>query len=280
MNYGKIELTGLRARGTHGVLDFEHSQAQDFVVDVTLFLDITRATATDNIDDTISYAEVANVARSIIEGEHADLIETLAHRIATRVKALGAEGVAVTVHKPQAPIPHEFADVAVTIEEWDTDAIAVVSIGANLDDPARHVRAAISQIGEITEVVAASQLYRTAPRLAEGQEGQPDYVNAVVIVETGLNPHELLEKLQAIEAGHGRVRDERWGPRTLDLDIITYSDLTLDDPDLTLPHPRAAGRRFVLEPWFSIDPDAELAGHDIRSLLAKLGDQRVELYED
>ena len=206
MNYGKIELTGLRARGTHGVLDFEHSQAQDFVVDVTLFLDITRATATDNIDDTISYAEVADVARSIIEGEHADLIETLAHRIATRVKALGAEGVAVTVHKPQAPIPHEFADVAVTIEEWDTDAIAVVSIGANLDDPARHVRSAISQIGEITEVIAASQLYRTAPRLAEGQEGQPDYVNAVVIVETGLNPPisgGLGTGFDPIETGHG-----------------------------------------------------------------------------
>lgn len=288
MSLSTIRLSGLRARGTHGVLDFEHTAPQDFVVDVALRLDITRAIATDDVAHTINYAEVADAVVAVIEGEHADLIETLAGRIAARVLDFGAAGVEVTVHKPHAPIPHEFADVAVTLERWAGDQIggpagertsgaqrAVVGIGSNLDDPAGHVRSAVRELGGLG-VVVASSLYRTAPRLAQEQAEQPDYVNAVALLDTHLQPLELLDRLQSIEAKHGRVRSERWGARTLDLDIITYADLELDTARLTLPHPRAAERRFVLEPWASLDPGATLAGRRVADLLLDVADQRVE----
>ena len=309
MGLSTIRLTGLRVRGMHGVLDFEHAEAQDFVVDVALHLDISRAIATDDVAHTINYAEVADMVVGVIEGDHADLIETLAGRIAERALGFGAAGVEVTVHKPQAPIPHEFTDVSVTLERWALEAgsagdglaaglavapgagaaaqaggqlsapagaeRAVIGVGSNLD-AAGHVRAAIEELGELGVVVAASGLYDTAPRLAEGQAGQPDYVNAVVLLDTHLSPLELLDALQGIEAAHGRVRSERWGARTLDLDIVTYAGLELDTPRLTLPHPRAAERRFVLEPWAAVDPGARLAGHPVVSLLAGVADQRVQ----
>lgn len=283
MRMAKIQLSGLRARGTHGVLDFEHAQPQEFVVDLKIHLDISRALQTDRIEDTISYAEVADVVVKVIEGEHCDLIETLADRIAARVHDLGATAVEVTLHKPHAPMDHEFADVSVTVETWgpslDPDPLAVIAIGSNLDDPADHVRRAIDEVGAIADLIAISGLYRTAPVLAEGQSEQPDYINAVVMAATTLSPEELLAKLQKIENDHGRVREERWGPRTLDLDIITFGDVTSDDEGLTLPHPRAAERRFVLEPWLAIDPDAELAGQPVATLLAGLEEQQIELVE-
>jgi dihydroneopterin aldolase len=111
-----IELRGLRVRGTHGVYDFERAQGQDFLIDVTLELDLAKAAATDDVADTVHYGELAERLAAVVAGEPVNLIETLADRLVTvclddsRVAA-----ATVTVHKPQAPIPHEFADVAVTI---------------------------------------------------------------------------------------------------------------------------------------------------------------------
>ncbi|WP_412540784.1 dihydroneopterin aldolase [Longispora sp. K20-0274] len=111
-----IELTGLRARGHHGVYDFERVQGQDFVVDVTLELDLRKAASTDDVAETVHYGELAGQLVAVISGEPVNLIETLAERLAD--VCLGdprVAGCVVTVHKPQAPIPHEFADVAVTV---------------------------------------------------------------------------------------------------------------------------------------------------------------------
>ena len=110
----KITLSGLRARGYHGVYDFERATGQDFVVDVVLELDLAPAAASDDVRDTAHYGELATKVVAVVEGEPVNLIETLADRIAT-VCLKYAEKITVTVHKPQAPIPHEFADVAVTI---------------------------------------------------------------------------------------------------------------------------------------------------------------------
>ncbi|NJC69199.1 dihydroneopterin aldolase [Planosporangium thailandense] len=112
----RIELTGLRARGHHGVYDFERAQGQDFVVDVILELDLSRAAASDDVTDTVHYGELAERLVKIVEGEPVNLIETLADRLAAACLRDDRVSVAtVTVHKPQAPIPHEFADVAVTL---------------------------------------------------------------------------------------------------------------------------------------------------------------------
>ncbi len=92
-------------------------------------------------------------------------------------------------------------------------------------------------------------------------DSQPSYFNAVVILKTTLPPSSLLERAHAVEEAFHRVRDERWGPRTLDVDIVAYADVVSDDPHLTLPHPRAHERAFVLAPWHDVDPDAQLPGH-------------------
>jgi dihydroneopterin aldolase/2-amino-4-hydroxy-6-hydroxymethyldihydropteridine diphosphokinase len=106
-------------------------------------------------------------------------------------------------------------------------------------------------------LVALSPVYETVP---VGGPPQPEYLNAVLIAETTLPAMALLRRGQAVEAAFGRVRQEVWGPRTLDVDVIVYGDVVSDDPELRLPHPRAAERAFVLAPWLDADPDAEIPG--------------------
>lgn len=145
---------------------------------------------------------------------------------------------------------------------------AYVGLGSNLDDPIRHVRAALAELGTIagTRVVARSRLYRSPPA---GPQDQPDYVNAVAGLLTQLAPAELLVALQAVERAHGRVRTgERWGPRTLDLDLLVYSDRVLNDAGLEVPHPRMHERAFVLVPLAEIAPGLRVPGHGLVAALA------------
>ena len=136
---------------------------------------------------------------------------------------------------------------------------AVVALGANLGDRERTLAAAIDEIAAlplVTGVRASVAIDSVAITLAGADPDAPAYLNAVAIVDTTLAPSVLLSMLHAIEARHGRERAERWGSRTLDLDLITYADVRSDVPELLLPHPRAAQRDFVLRPWLSLDPDA------------------------
>ena len=148
---------------------------------------------------------------------------------------------------------------------------AVLALGSNLGDGRGPRRGCVQAIGGLpdTDVLAISPVYETVP---VGGPAQPDYLNAVLIVQTGLRPRELLEAAHRIEADFGRVRDERFGPRTLDIDIICYAGEVSTDPVLTLPHPRAHERAFVLAPWHDLDVRAELPGRGtVRHLLAGLG---------
>ncbi len=147
---------------------------------------------------------------------------------------------------------------------------AVLSVGANLGDRAGTLTECVKAIARIpdTDVLAVSPVYETAP---VGGPAQPDYLNAVLVVGTGLRPRDLLEAVHAVEADFGRVRGERFGPRTLDIDIVSYCGEASSDPALTLPHPRAHERAFVLVPWHDVDPAAELPGRGpVRRLLAGL----------
>lgn len=136
---------------------------------------------------------------------------------------------------------------------------AVVALGSNLEGPEARVRGAFDEVGALpgTRVVARSSLYRTAP---VGFVDQPPFINACALVETTLAPRDLLEGLLAIERRHGRVRDIPNGPRTLDLDIVLYGDLAMHEHGLTLPHPRAHERAFVLAPLLEVWPDAVIPG--------------------
>lgn len=151
----------------------------------------------------------------------------------------------------------------------------VIALGSNLGDRLGTLREAVGAIGELpgVEIDRVSPVYETAP---VGGPEQPDYLNAVLTAEVTLPARELLDRLHGIEAAAGRVRDVRWGARTLDLDIIVYGDESSDDPVLTLPHPRAAERAFVLAPWHELDQDAVLPGHGpVADLLAKAGPEGV-----
>lgn len=148
---------------------------------------------------------------------------------------------------------------------------ALVGLGSNLDDPERQVRRALDALDRIaqTRLLRHSRLFRSAPW---GGVAQPAFVNAAAELATGLGPHELLAALLAIEREQGRVRDgARWGPRTLDLDLLTFDALHLDEPGLTLPHPHIAERAFVLVPLADLDADLAIAGVGrVRDLLARV----------
>ena len=144
----------------------------------------------------------------------------------------------------------------------------VLSIGANLGDAETMVHQTIHQLSQILKESKASRIYQTAP---VGVEDQPEFFNAVVMGEWGGTADELLEKTSKLEEAAGRERILRWGARTLDIDIITFGDQVSDDPKLTLPHPRAHERLFVLIPWIELQPDAHLIGQgDVRGIIDAL----------
>jgi 2-amino-4-hydroxy-6-hydroxymethyldihydropteridine diphosphokinase len=149
-----------------------------------------------------------------------------------------------------------------------------VGLGANLGDAHATLHAALSELAALphTQLVARSSTYRTAPVDAGG----PDFLNAVAELSTALEPHELLLRLQAIEQAHGRQRPYRNAPRTLDLDLLGYGQRVLDTPTLTLPHPRAHQRAFVLQPLAELAPGLHLPGRgDVAVLAAAITDQPI-----
>ena len=325
-----IALKGLGALANHGVYDFERDRNQRFSADIVMWVE-TAGTA-DDIAATVSYADIADEAMAVLTGTAVDLIETLAETIASRVMSHeGVVGTEVTVHKPDAPIDHPFADVSVTVRAGQTDAMplslslkgiyeaedgsvltgeieayghaqapspaeqeqsgalptrrdvqaahaapahdatrpehlrsrrVVLAIGGNLGDvpvTLMHTVEALSYM-EGFQIDDVSPIMRTKPVLAPGQAPQPDYWNAVVVGSAIATPDELFAQTSRIERELGRERHERWGARTVDIDIIQIEGLASSDPVLTLPHPRAKERAFVLAPWLLCEPDAVLDG--------------------
>ncbi|SHH21331.1 2-amino-4-hydroxy-6-hydroxymethyldihydropteridinediphosphokinase [Jatrophihabitans endophyticus] len=153
---------------------------------------------------------------------------------------------------------------------------AVLSLGSNLGDRRAALRLALDVLAPWVQAV--SPVYETAPW---GPVPQQDYLNAVVVVaDPAASPRDWLARAHAAESAAGRVRDVRWGPRTLDVDVVTVETagavVESDDPELTLPHPRAAQRAFVLVPWTALEPDAELAGRPLAAWLAALPADEVD----
>jgi dihydroneopterin aldolase/2-amino-4-hydroxy-6-hydroxymethyldihydropteridine diphosphokinase len=260
-----IALRGLTATGHHGVLPAERRDGQVFRADVVVHVDTRAAAGTDDLARTVNYATLAEGVVAVLAGEPVDLVETLAQRIAEVALALPAvEVVDVVVHKPEAPIPVPFEDVTVAVRRRPARATGghdvVLALGGNVGDVRSTLRRAIADLDARPglTVRAVSPLARTG---AVGP-AQADYLNAVVTARTTLTPRELLALTSSVEDAHGRTRQERWGPRTLDIDIVAVDAVISDDPVLRLPHPRARERAFVLAPWSLVDPEAVLPGPD------------------
>jgi 2-amino-4-hydroxy-6-hydroxymethyldihydropteridine diphosphokinase len=190
----------------------------------------------------------------------------------------------VSFHDPTVqPVP---ASVVEQVDAADSTLQnpkgAVISLGSNLGNRLETLQDAVDALEDTpgVRVKAVSPVYETEPWGVE-RGSQPNYYNAVVLVRTTLPPSSLLERGNAIEDAFLRTRTERWGARTLDVDIITYQGVVSDDPQLTLPHPRAHQRAFVLAPWHDVDPEAELPGYGpVGRLLAEVGSEGVRVRND
>lgn len=160
-----------------------------------------------------------------------------------------------------------------------SSATAYVALGSNLGDRHAHLAAATTALAALpeTRLLARSAIYETAP---VGPSGQTDYLNAVVRLATRLGPFDLLDALLAIEHSRGRIRTERWGSRTLDLDLLLHGDTILQHPRLTLPHPAMLARAFVLVPLHDLDPELVLSGRSVAQHLALLDCSGIRLAAD
>lgn len=254
-----ISIDGLRAVTIVGALPHEREIAQPLAIDLRLEVDLHDAGTTDELGDTVHYGLVSDRVVAVVEESKDTLLERLVARIADEVLAFDrVDAVEVTLTKLRPPIAVDAETTAVTIRRTREEASmpaatshrGFLALGSNLGDREGYLRFAVRQLGN---VVAMSQVYETAP--VGGPDDQGPYLNMVVEVETSLDPFALLRRCQRIEAEAARQRLVRWGPRTLDVDIVAYDDIEIMSAELTVPHPRFAERRFVLAPLSDIAPD-------------------------
>lgn len=254
----RIEIRGLRVVGIVGALSEERVRAQPFEVDLDILTDVTRAGASDDLDDTINYALPVGMIEHIIKTERHILLERVATRIAEEVLSdPKATGVEVVVRKLHPPIPADMTSTAVRVQRNRAHFArmprvhtrAYVALGTNLGDRRAYLRNAIDHI---EGVVAVSHVYETDP--VDTPAGSGRYLNMVVAIETDLDPFALLARCQLVEQDAGRVRSVRNAPRTLDIDVLLYGDVAMESAELTIPHPRMWERRFVLAPLADVAP--------------------------
>jgi len=250
----RINIKNLEVFARHGVLDKEKRQGQVFVISAALYIDLRRAGITDDLSKTIDYGEVCNDIKSFVLNNSFNLIEAIAERLAEKllVENPALQRIWLEVKKPQAPIAVQLETVSVEIERGRHRVF--IGLGSNLGDRVEHLNFAISELSRLRgcEVLKVSNFIGTAPY---GYKEQGDFLNGCLEMETLMTPHELLAALQQIENKRGRIRDVRWGPRTLDLDIILYDDIVISDETLHIPHAEMHIRDFVLTPLCEIAPD-------------------------
>jgi dihydroneopterin aldolase/2-amino-4-hydroxy-6-hydroxymethyldihydropteridine diphosphokinase len=257
--HDRISIHGIVVSTIVGVLPHEREIAQPIRIDVDLVVDLHDAGRSDELADTVNYGEVAVRIASAFREANDVLLERLADRAAEiAVGFERVESVEVTVTKLRPPVPEQLEATSVTVARSAADYgpthrvehTAIVALGSNLGDREGFLRLAIEGLGTVTKV---SQVYETDP--VGGPTGQDAFLNMVVEVRTTLDPYAFLRRCRQIEADGMRERTVRWGPRTLDVDVLFYEDITIDDPVLTLPHPRYAERRFVLAPLSDVAPE-------------------------
>jgi len=255
----RIDITGLRAVTIVGALPHEREIPQPLQVDLSMSVDLAEAGWSDELSDTADYGAVAERVVAVVEESKDVLLERLVARVAEAVLSFDrVEEVEITLTKLRPPLAVDASSTSVTIRRsrsgGDLPATvrhrAFIALGSNLGDRRGYLRDAVAALGD---VVATSRVYETDPVGGPGDQGP--YLNMVVEVETPLDPFALLRRCQRIEAQAMRQRTVRWGPRTLDVDIVLYDGVEIDSPDLVLPHPRFAERRFVLAPLSELAPD-------------------------
>lgn len=266
----KVYLKDIELFGNHGVFQEEKTLGQKFILSLELLLDFTAAAKNGDLSQSVHYGELCHKVESIFQEKSYDLIETVVYKIGYYVLSEYpiVKEVKVFLKKPWAPIGRhlDYAAVETTVKRHK----AYICLGSNIGDKDKYLNSAIEHIEELegTTVTKKSDFIKTEPW---GNLEQEDFLNGVIEIETFLTAEELMENLLKIEKDLDRVREVKWGPRTIDLDIILYDDLISNNEFVILPHPRMHLREFVLKPLTEIAPYA----------IHPLKNKRVfELFED
>lgn len=255
----RILIDDLRVMTVIGALPHERELAQPIRIDLSIGVDLHEAGRSDELAATVHYGLVCERITEMARDAKDILLERLAAKVADVVLEFDlVDEVEVTVTKLRPPVPEAVESTAVRIVRNRTEAAApplvshtaYIALGSNLGDREKYLRFAVRELGN---VVAMSQVFETEP--VGGPDGQGAYLNMVVKIETPLDPYALIRRCQRIEANALRQRIVRWGPRTLDVDLLFYDDVTITSEALTVPHPRIFERRFVLAPLSEVAPE-------------------------
>ena len=249
----KIHIKNLEVFAKHGVFPEENVLGQKFVISAVLYASTREAGKTDDLTKSIHYGEVGQFITEFMKQNTFQLLEAVAERMAEELllRTERLEKVCLEIKKPWAPVGLPLETVSVEIERgWHT---AYIALGANLGDKEANLRLGVEALRATKgcQGVAVSDFLVTEPY---GGVEQDDFLNGAMKIRTLLTPHELLERLHEIEREAKRERVVRWGPRTLDLDILLYDDLILDEEELHIPHIEMYKRDFVLRPLCQIAP--------------------------
>lgn len=252
-HFDKIKITDLEVFANHGVFPEENTLGQKFLVSAVLYTDTRRAGLTDDLAASVHYGEVCAFIDRYLREHTFCLLERAAETLAEELllETEGLRKIRLEIKKPWAPIGLPLKTVSVEIERgWHT---AYIALGSNMGDREKYLDDAVRAMDSIRgcTVKKVSHFIETPPY---GVTDQADFLNGCLELRTLLTPGELLEELHRIEQDAGRERILRWGPRTLDLDIIFYDDLVSEEDTLCIPHVDMHRRKFVLEPLCEIAP--------------------------
>ncbi|MDE7313681.1 MAG: 2-amino-4-hydroxy-6-hydroxymethyldihydropteridine diphosphokinase [Eubacterium sp.] len=247
----QIIIQDLSIYAKHGVYMEENILGQQFLVSVYIDLDLSKAGQADSLEHTIDYGKICHFVTKYMQSHTFKLIEAAAEHLAEEIllKYSQIKKIRIKVKKPWAPIGLPIKNVCVSVDR--TRHSVYLALGSNMGDRQAYLTQGIRELDALDscKVCEQSSIIETEPY---GGVEQNPFLNCVIRVETVLNPQQLLDKLHEIEAHAGRTRQVHWGPRTLDLDIIFYDHVTVNMPDLTIPHADMHNRSFVLEPLCEI----------------------------
>ena len=249
----EIIISGLKIFAWHGVYEEEKEKGQNFIVNAKLSLDTSLAGESDSLEDSVDYGKVCLFINDFMRINRFNLLEAVANQMARKimVRFPMTQSVELEVMKPEAPIPLPFENVSVKItRSWHRTYIAT---GSNMGDSEDLIENAIANLDsdENCRVIRKSKMYRSKPY---GGVEQDDFYNSVFCMDTLYSPIELLTRLQEEEKDANRERLVKWGPRTLDLDIIYYDDEIVEREHLRIPHVDMTNRDFVLLPLSEVAP--------------------------
>lgn len=249
----QIQIKNLEVFAKHGVFQEETVLGQKFVISAVLYTSTREAGKTDDLTKSIHYGEVSHFIKQFFEEHTYQLLETAAERLAEQLllQTDRLERVRLQIQKPWAPIGLHLETVSVEIERgWHT---AYIALGSNMGDKRGYLEMGVEGLRQTRgcRVEAVSDFLETDPY---GMVEQDKFLNGAMKIRTLLTPHELLLRLNEIEKAAKRERVVHWGPRTLDLDILLYDDLILNDESLHIPHIEMPKREFVLKPLCQIAP--------------------------